>query len=595
MTIGQFPGMGFQNPQKVVAEEVIIIGPDGSVLVYDPSQTLGDLVDSIVAVSGNDGVGNKTIAGFTSYAPNAGLAATLDAGLLGFFTGPDGGGGPWTLQSDISPLQGVPNPVILLSSPISGFTVGLALVFPSADVTGASDIFTILALIGQKFAVWLMPGQYYVNGTLDLKPYPGCSLIGVAGKVNIQMVVNNTPFLQTAGLGQDVENITFEYAAQQGVTDTLSNGWEVGDDTYGSCFDSTFRNLTFIKVYTGWVTNPAITTVSGIFDCDINTIRIFGWYNQAINLIGGNAVGAGNTTCEIHNLFVHNNEAGPRANTASWPVLFDEFSELIINSMSIQDAEVDASDCLALVNNGSVTINGLHFEALDLGGDDYGFVYVSHNQCVNINSMTIQFCSSNPTTYNSVFRMFGNTGENVSLICNGPNLLNNTIDKLLYWVDFSATGPGGTSTAETQTCIINGIANDTSTTGTFIGFIAGSTLTFTPAPWNYVGAAGQPAFAADWGNAGGGNANLAFRMINPDNVQIIGVITPDAGAAVTIFTLPSGFIPASDQPVLGANRTTAAMVDYLVRSSGAVEIIAAGGGVLTDDTYDINGNYSLSL
>lgn len=592
MSIGQFPGMGFQNPEKVIATEVIIIGDDGELLVYNPTEAAGDLVDSIAAVDSTDSVGNAIIPHITSYNPTTGQAASLNAAALQFLTGPTGGAGPWTVKSLIE-LQS--NDGLILGFG-SGDDNGFVCIYPpSGDTTGTTDIANIIRLIEQFGNVVLTPGQYYVNGPVNLKPFPGASLQCLAGPnlCNIQMVADNAPMLQTAGLSQVVENITFEYATQQGVTDTLSNGWEVGDDSDGSCFDSTFRNLTFIKSYTGWVTNPNVTSVSGIFDCDVDNIRIFGWYNQAINIVGGNAVGAGNTACEFGDIFVHNNEAGPRANTAAAPVTFELIAELIINSMSIQDAEVDASDCLQIVNCGSVTINALHFEALDLGGDDYGFVYCSHDCTVIINSMTIQFCSSNPTTFNSVFRLFGNAGETPSIICNGPNLLNNTIDKLLYWVDFSATGPGGTSAAETQTCIINCVAKDTSTTGTFTGFITGSTLTFTPAPWNYVGTAGQPAFAADWANSGGSGADLAFRSIVTDEVEIIGIILPSAGAGPTVFTLPTGFVPNSTQRFYAGNSVTA-VAGYceVDATTGAVKV---AGGIVTGDAYHISGHYSLSI
>ena len=118
-----------------------------------------------------------------------------------------------------------------------------------------------------------------------------------------------------------------------------------------------------------------------------------------------------------------------------------------------------------------------------------------------------------------------------------------------------------------------------------------------PDPWNYVGAGGQPAFDADWGNAGSGNAQLAFRMLaSPANsVQITGVVTPSAGAGDSLFTLPAGYRPGSDQVITGNNRSTAAGCDWLVRSTGLVEITAAGGGVITGDTYDINGIISLDI
>lgn len=462
-------------------------------------------------------------------------------------------------------------------------------IFPSGDTSGATDYANIMN-VGIAKQVILAPGQYYIDQTLDLIPLGPVTLLGAgSGVTNIEMVTNNIPILQTAGFGQHVQGITFKYATQQGEADTGGFGWTVGDDTYGSCFACTFLDLTFEQSYTGWVTNPAVEVVSGIFDCEIDNIRIFGWYNQATNVVGGNNAGAGNTTCRIGSLFVHNNYAGPRANSASWPVLFELFADLTIESISIQDAEVDASDCLAIVNCGSVTIDAIHFEALDLGGDNYGIVYTSHDTTLNINSMTFQFCSSNPTTYNSVFRFFGNTGENPAVICNGLYIPgNNTIDKLLYLADFGSAA-GSVAGAD---CQIDGISADPQVTGQYTGFVAGSSLTVTPAIWNYVGAAGQPAFAADWGNFGSGNAQLAFTMTEPGIVWINGVITPSAGAGTTVFTLPAAFQPASGQIIPGADVTTSAACTWFIGTAGQVIF---RGTLTASDEYVINGRYSLSI
>lgn len=590
-------GEGFPGVIAQLFEAGDTIINQNGLFIYSAAPAAGDLVFSLAATAGTDPFGNAYLGGAAAYAGTS--AITVNAGVINWWTGPAGGAGPWTDQIDFG--VAIPGAISLFGASgtaLEQFAIGNTLgsfifVFPSGDATGATDYANISNGLESNKQVILIPGQYYINQTLNLITYGPASLFGAgSGVTNIEMVTNNIPILQTAGFGQRVIGITFKYATQQTVTDTNGVGWLVGDDTHGSCFDCTFLDLTFEQSYIGWATNPAVVSVSGIFDCDVDRIRIFGWYQQAINVIGGNAVGAGNTACEFGSIFVHNNFAGPRANTASWPVLFELFSELVINSMSIQDAEVDASDCLALVNNGSVTINALHFEALDLGGDDYGFVYTSHNTTVNINSMTVQFCSSNPTTYNSVFRFFGNAGETPSVICNGLTLVNNTIDKLLYLADFGNPAAGGGASAAGATCIINCIANDTSTTGQFVGFVTGSSLTIVPVVWNYVGTAGQPAFAADWGNFGGGNAQLAFGMTEPGIVWINGVIQPSAGAGTTVFTFPAAFQPASGQIISGTDVTTSAACTWFIGSAGQVVF---RGTLTATDEYVINGHYSLSI
>jgi hypothetical protein len=111
--------------------------------------------------------------------------------------------------------------------------------------------------------------------------------------------------------------------------------------------------------------------------------------------------------------------------------------------------------------------------------------------------------------------------------------------------------------------------------------------------WNYVGTAGNPAFAANWANAGSGNASLAF-MLTGVSVQVTGAVIPSAGAGATLFTLPAGYLPASHQTIFGLNRTTGASVGWLIRSTGAVQFFGATG-IIAGDTFDINGSVSLNI
>lgn len=112
-----------------------------------------------------------------------------------------------------------------------------------------------------------------------------------------------------------------------------------------------------------------------------------------------------------------------------------------------------------------------------------------------------------------------------------------------------------------------------------------------PVPWNYVGAAGQPAFAADWANYGHGANNLAFRSIL-DVVEIIGEVTPSSGAADLLFTLPAAYRPVSTQFIWGFD-TVGSAGYWSVISAGAVSL---GGTGLTDGhEYLINGQFSMTV
>jgi Pectate lyase superfamily protein len=102
--------------------------------------------------------------------------------------------------------------------------------------------------------------------------------------------------------------------------------------------------------------------------------------------------------------------------------------------------------------------------------------------------------------------------------------------------------------------------------------------------WNYVGAAGQPAFATGWSNFGGGFAALGFRVVAgpPNTLHLIGVVTAAGGSGVNIFTLPAGFRPASSQQIPVAQLSPA--TNWLnVFSSGGVSLQAAITGTISID------------
>lgn len=101
-------------------------------------------------------------------------------------------------------------------------------------------------------------------------------------------------------------------------------------------------------------------------------------------------------------------------------------------------------------------------------------------------------------------------------------------------------------------------------------------------PWNYVGAAGQPAFGAGWSNFGGGFAGLAFKFVAspPRSVWIKGEVTHTAVAAQTIFTLPVAYRPASSQQFVCITNTSS-IIGVEVSAAGAVELLIAPAALVT--------------
>lgn len=94
--------------------------------------------------------------------------------------------------------------------------------------------------------------------------------------------------------------------------------------------------------------------------------------------------------------------------------------------------------------------------------------------------------------------------------------------------------------------------------------------------WNYVGSGSNPAFQNSWANSGSG-PNLAYRFVTspPKTVEIIGDLTiPVSSPNTLIFTLPSGFRPATQQTL-------------------ALGIITAGAGGSTQvSTYRVTAGTS---
>jgi hypothetical protein len=71
-------------------------------------------------------------------------------------------------------------------------------------------------------------------------------------------------------------------------------------------------------------------------------------------------------------------------------------------------------------------------------------------------------------------------------------------------------------------------------------------------PWHYVGDADTglgTTFGSGWGNRGAPWANLAFRKVQPNSVEVIGGITP-GGSGSLVFTLPVGYAPVSQQSLM---------------------------------------------
>jgi hypothetical protein len=86
-----------------------IISASG-VFLYSPTEAAGNLAESSAPAAGVDGFGNNYVPGHATYDNVNGLAASLDAGLVQFYTGSLAGG--WTASGSV---QGDPSGDLLLT------------------------------------------------------------------------------------------------------------------------------------------------------------------------------------------------------------------------------------------------------------------------------------------------------------------------------------------------------------------------------------------------------------------------------------------------------------------------------------------------
>lgn len=306
-----------------------------------------------------------------------------------------------------------------------GFSILNTAYAGGADPTGTADSTAainaaVTAASAASRPVRIPAGTYKVSSTLNWK-LPGLVVIGDGANVTkIQQATSNTTIVQVAGQCQKISGINFSYATQQNASNTSSICMSFGDDTAGSCFMSHFSDLRCSLGAYGMAINPAITTAAGLFSCQFDNNEIIGYSISAINFQANAGLGGANCTgCVFNNTYVHNNFTGSDANSSSWPVRFQSFDDLVLNQFNIEHAQVFNSDAIALTLCGSVTINALHLEHLELSGNPgFGLVLTANAGTTIINGISIRFCTMTGTSYNGIFRF---SGSGASLICNGLN------------------------------------------------------------------------------------------------------------------------------------------------------------------------------
>jgi hypothetical protein len=214
------------NSWLVVARVVVIEGTGDGLFVYDGPAALGNLVDSVAAVSGTDLYGNIVEAGITTYNPSAGIYAQLYNAALQF--------GFTTLGGTPAGISGLPGGITLGSGSDGGLPASLSvnaagpgpfpnfaavqvnanasLVFngnteslfafltPSGDTSGLDDSTNIADCFSAGVSVvWLLPGTWYVYANIVTLTYaqqiimpPGAIVNGVGSGIVFAQTWNGT-------------------------------------------------------------------------------------------------------------------------------------------------------------------------------------------------------------------------------------------------------------------------------------------------------------------------------------------------------------------------------------------------------------------
>lgn len=291
-----------------------------------------------------------------------------------------------------------------------------------ADPTGVNDStmahdLAVAAAVSFHVPVYYPAGDYKISSPMNCK-FAGLRVLGAGSlAVTINQVTPNVPIVELAGQSQEFKGFTLAYSAQQTSAEISANAMEFGDDVVGSCFMSKFSDIYIKQANVGLAINPAIETVAGLFSCLFENIHILGYSYRAINLIGGNGVGAGATGCVFNNTYIHNNYSGEDTTSSSWPVYFEVWSEVVFNQLNIEHAEVFSSDSCVFAHCGNVIINGLHLEHQELSGNPgFGLIGIGTGTgTIIINGLAVRFSTFTGTSHSAVLRVTGGSNQNVIL------------------------------------------------------------------------------------------------------------------------------------------------------------------------------------
>ncbi len=213
--------------------------------------------------------------------------------------------------------------------------------------------------------------------------------------------------------------------------------------------------------------------------------------------------------------------------------------------------------------------------------------------------LLVSNCSVENSTYGIIVQTTGSGAFYLNVIISGCEFLTNTAasaaivlnpDTAGHVDSVTITGCVSSNTGSTSAescivvnnttnvkisnCIQSSYASPIRLAGTYTGF-KGDT------GWHAVGGSGEPAFTNSWVNAGGGDANANFRMLDTGLVQLKGSVKTGT-ITTSAFTLPVGYRP------LDLRR-------FAVASSGALGILLINSSGTVVPQVGSNGQFEIDV
>ena len=148
------PGVAAGSPNVIRARQVIIVGANGELLIYNPTVATGNLVVSATGPSGTGLAGDTVQAGVTVYAAGGFPFAQLNAGVLNF-QATSGQFAPGIVES-----FGVAGEVGITSGLATNTDSAANMIIDSAQASGLAQ-----SLVSLQAAITQVTGNLQVTGT----------------------------------------------------------------------------------------------------------------------------------------------------------------------------------------------------------------------------------------------------------------------------------------------------------------------------------------------------------------------------------------------------------------------------------------------